>query len=493
MRLSSAKIFFAILLFFVGNSFSDFVIHTVPEGKRVSGRSLEIDSLTYISMTDFALQAGYRWKWNIFSRKLTFFDDQVKLSFVQGNSFYSVDTLVYSLPRPPVRKGATLYLPVTSVIETFKNHFSGQLQWEPKSQTLSIFTLSNSIISARYEQKQNGTLISIVLADSIPFECTYFHPNLLVNFFGGKVDTKELHNRQKVGIVDSLFSMQYENSAQLSFMLNREIEKPHLDFNRSSRTLMISLKPKVEQKKPAAKEIQVDVPLINTVVIDPGHGGKDPGAIGPGGIKEKDIVLAVGIDLKKQLEKAGLKVFMTREKDVFIPLSERTKFANDKKADLFVSLHINAVPGSQKRKDQTKGYKIYFLSQAKNDDDKLVAMRENAVIELEDKPQNYSALQNVLIDIAGNEYLKQSQELCITMDQVFGTKLSKVRKLHLGVGQANFWVLNGAYMPSVLVELGFISNSAEEKILNDKKNQSQMASALYEAITKFKQQFETGL
>jgi N-acetylmuramoyl-L-alanine amidase len=195
--------------------------------------------------------------------------------------------------------------------------------------------------------------------------------------------------------------------------------------------------------------------------------------------------------LKKQ---SKLKLLLTRDKDVFIPLSDRTKFANEKKADLFISVHANAVPGDIKRKGNARGYKIYFLSQAKNEDDKLVAMRENAVIELEEKPQNYSSLQNVLIDLAGNEFLNESQDLCILLDQKLDTSLDKkITKLHLGVGQANFWVLNGAYMPSVLIETGFLSNPSDEKLLSDKKFQNQMAQAIYEAILGFRDKYETGL
>jgi N-acetylmuramoyl-L-alanine amidase len=240
---------------------------------------------------------------------------------------------------------------------------------------------------------------------------------------------------------------------------------------------------------------QLDIEGIKTVVIDPGHGGKDPGCLGDGGIKEKEIALGIALQLREILrKKSKINVFMTRDKDVFIPLNERTKMANEKKADLFVSIHVNSIPGTAKRKEAIRGYKIYFLSQAKNDEDKLVAMQENAVIELEDKPQNYSNLQNVLIDLAGNEYLRESQDLCIILDHKFNSSLNKkIPKLHLGVGQANFWVLNGAYMPSVLIETGFISHSNEEKLLSDKAVQKEIAAAVADAIIDFKGKYENGL
>ncbi|MBN1127659.1 MAG: N-acetylmuramoyl-L-alanine amidase [Chitinispirillaceae bacterium] len=231
---------------------------------------------------------------------------------------------------------------------------------------------------------------------------------------------------------------------------------------------------------------------ISTIVIDPGHGGKDPGAIGPGGTREKEVVLAIALAVRDRLKRhKDIRVFLTREKDVFIPLGERTRMANERKADLFVSIHANATSGSRKKKETTKGYKVYFLSQAKNEEDKLAAMRENAVIQLEEKPQNYGALQNVLIDLAGNEYLRESQELCIFLDRQFETSLvKKVSRKDRGIGQANFWVLNGAYMPSILIETCFISNRSEERLLASRKFQEEMANAIYEALLSFKKKLD---
>jgi N-acetylmuramoyl-L-alanine amidase len=227
-------------------------------------------------------------------------------------------------------------------------------------------------------------------------------------------------------------------------------------------------------------------------VIDPGHGGRDPGATSAIGVKEKDVVLKIGLKVRDSLrKKPGITVFMTREKDVFVPLSDRTKFANDKMAHLFISIHADAVGGDKKRKESTSGYKIYFLSQAKNEDDKSVAMRENAVIKLEERPQRYSELQDVLIDMAGNEYLRESQEMCILIEQEFSSGLDKkISKLHKGIGQANFWVLNGAFMPSVLIEAGFLSHDKEEKLLNDTTFQGSMAHAISDAVVGFCKRFE---
>ena len=126
--------------------------------------------------------------------------------------------------------------------------------------------------------------------------------------------------------------------------------------------------------------------VVRTIVIDPGHGGMDPGAIGQNGIEEKKVVLDIALALRDLFKKkTKLTVYLTRDADRFVPLVDRTKFANEKKADIFVSIHANSIEGNKKKKDGTRGYKVYFLSEAKNEEDKLAAMRENAVIELEDK------------------------------------------------------------------------------------------------------------
>lgn len=256
--------------------------------------------------------------------------------------------------------------------------------------------------------------------------------------------------------------------------------------------------PVTTKKKPVAvsrpkNALEKSKTRIKTIVIDPGHGGKDPGAIGSSGVKEKDVVLAISLALRNALKKeTSLKVYMTRSTNKFIPLRQRTKFANDKKADLFISVHANSISGNKKKKSQIKGYKVYFLSQAKNEEDKLAAMIENSVIELEEETQKGDYLQNVLIDMANNEFLNESQDISIMVAESFEKSLTKIKKLHRGVGQANFWVLNGAYMPAILIETCFISNPVEEKLLTNKKFQKKMGVAIARAIIEFKKKYEAG-
>jgi len=471
-------------------------VRKIPDGKTSTVPAFEKNGLIYVSMPAFADIVGFKHSQSVFSNKSVFSNDRGSITFIQDNLFYRVDTATSIIPYPPIRRESALYLPAPYLVKVFGTKHSGALGWNAQTSTITVNSLKYNVLSVSGAVKQNGTLISIVLADSLSYEYTYYHPNLAINFGAGSIDPKAVKRSLRAGVVDSSFTLQYDESAQVSFILNQAVEPPYIEYSAKTRTLMISLKPKIEQKKPksAVTQAPIDASLIRTVVLDPGHGGKDPGAIGPTGVMEKNIVLGIGLELRTMLEKAGFKVFMTRDKDVFIPLGDRTRFANEKKADLFVSIHADAVGGDVKKRDAARGYKVYFLSQAKNEEDKMVAMRENAVIELEDKAKrtNYDALQDVLVSITGAEYLRESQDLCIFIEQSLGANVKKIPRLQLGVGQANFWVLNGAYMPSVLIEVGFISNTEEEKLLSDKRIQFQQAAALSEAIVKFKQQFEGG-
>ncbi len=198
---------------------------------------------------------------------------------------------------------------------------------------------------------------------------------------------------------------------------------------------------------------------VKTIVLDPGHGGKDPGAIAYG-LKEKDIVLKVAKRLAPLLEeKLGCKVILTRSTDVFIPLEERTAIANTHDADLFVSLHINASPA-----EKAYGIETYYLNLTTNPEAMRVAAFENAT-----STHQMSDLQNILSDILKNSKINESSRLA---DQVHNSIINGLEKNYshiknLGVKQAPFYVLIGAEMPAILVEMAFISNKEDAEHLKN--------------------------
>ncbi|NWF74993.1 MAG: N-acetylmuramoyl-L-alanine amidase [Nitrospirae bacterium] len=214
------------------------------------------------------------------------------------------------------------------------------------------------------------------------------------------------------------------------------------------------------------------------IVIDPGHGGHDPGAIGPNGLYEKDVVLDIAFRIKKILMQDPInEVYLTRENDKYLSLEERTAFANKKGADLFVSVHANA---SSNR--QAKGIETYLLNWTDDEEAMKVAARENA-ISLKKMKSMYKQMDTVKVitdDLMRQNKRDESIKLAHYIQKSLITNLDE--RHNLGVKQALFYVLFGARMPSVLVEVSFISNIEEEKLLSQDSYRMEIAKSISEGI-----------
>lgn len=222
---------------------------------------------------------------------------------------------------------------------------------------------------------------------------------------------------------------------------------------------------------------------VSRIVIDPGHGGEDPGCNVRGNIREKDIVLRIAAILATKIrQQVGCEVFLTREKDMFLSLEQRTAIANMKKADLFVSLHINA-----HKNQRIWGLETYFLNIATDERAVMVAARENATSE-----KNISDLQAILNDLMLNTKINESSRLA---DAVQEGLVASVRSRYktvksLGVKQAPFYVLIGAEMPAILVEIGFLTNPTERKRLVSKTYQESVAQGIADGIKEYVRSIE---
>ena len=218
---------------------------------------------------------------------------------------------------------------------------------------------------------------------------------------------------------------------------------------------------------------------FKTIVIDAGHGGKDPGAVGYRGTKEKDIALDVAKRLEKKLSKnLNVKIVMTRDEDIFLRLSERTKIANENNGSLFISIHTNAAEDRR-----ASGFETFLIGPNKNEAAVRVAARENAVLELEGiSGQKLTNEDLIKATIAQSAFASKSEQFAA---MVQGEIKKRVQSKDRGVKQAGFYVLMGASMPNVLVELGFISNPSEEKKLRSPQYRDQLATAIYRAVEQY--------
>ncbi len=217
---------------------------------------------------------------------------------------------------------------------------------------------------------------------------------------------------------------------------------------------------------------------VRTIVLDPGHGGTDPGCLGKSGSREKDVVLDVAQSLKKLLvEKGGFDVILTRETDIFVPLEDRTVVANQKRADLFVSIHANAT-----RNRKRTGIEAFYLNFSPDPAVNETAARENAT-----SAKNISEMKNIIQAIVRNSKIQESKELA---EKIHGGLLKSLSAKYpgmnsLGVKGGPFWVLIGGEMPSMLVEISHLSNAQEEARLKTPAYRTVVVQGIYEGIMEY--------
>ncbi len=229
---------------------------------------------------------------------------------------------------------------------------------------------------------------------------------------------------------------------------------------------------------------------IRTVVIDPGHGGKDPGAV-YGNVREKDIVLDIALKLGQYIKNTfpDVQVVYTRDKDVFVPLFKRAEIANRNKADLFISIHVNAVG-----RGSAQGTETYILGQHRSNENLEVAKKENAVILLEsdykvtyegfdpNSPESY-----IMFELVQDEYLEHSAMLASAVQDQFRERVNRIDR---SVKQAGFLVLREIAMPGILVEAGFLSHPSERAFLQSENGRDYLASAMFRAFRDYKKKIE---
>lgn len=232
------------------------------------------------------------------------------------------------------------------------------------------------------------------------------------------------------------------------------------------------------------------------VVVDAGHGGVDPGMSGPIGrrwkIKEKDITLQVSRRLAAALRERGLEVVMTRNADTLIDLHDRGRIANEKQGDLFISIHVNAANPRWKHPGAARGFETYFLAEAKTEDAKRVERMENEAVRFETDAEASSGdpLSFIINDMAQNEHLRESSDLA----SVIQARLGKVEPgPSRGIKQAGFIVLTTAYMPAVLVEIGFGTNPADATFMKSPTHQREIANAIADAAVEYLEHYERRL
>ena len=373
-------------------------------------------------------------------------------------------------------------------LEVIKFIAEVDIKWDNQTKTLSINTIRPYLLKVRSYSHPDKTRVVIDLSEKTEFRADKLtNPDrIFIDIMGSIVKLEDTFKQIKIddGVIKTVRTAQFnEEITRVVFDLYREAkyevfsliepDRVVIDIFKSGKEAAISqtLPAKPEEKSTPGPEITGK----RVVIIDPGHGGKDPGAIGPTGLKEKDVTLGIALYLEKLLKGAGIPTYLTRSKDEFVYLENRTNFANQKNGFVFISLHANSVLN---HRPSAEGIETFVLSSKYiGASARDVADRENRASRAH--PEVDTDLALIIADLEESANIKYSLDFA----DIVQKKLVNYLKLeNRGVKQAPFVVLKGANMVAVIVEVGFISNPKEEKLLKTSKFREDAAQALFEAI-----------
>jgi N-acetylmuramoyl-L-alanine amidase len=460
----------------------------------------------YVSLDELSKPLGLRTIMLESTGKLDVYSSYGSLLFTPDNNFVLVSKIgsesrLYQLPLPVLSANGKLYGPSNYICEYFSMIARGVLNYSDEKAQFSfslVDTVTPEVTNVIGQDKANGALIQVVMSKLPKNYEAAMGPNnsLYLTILPANTDTLKLDSLPPSGVYSNLLAIQNPNSVQLIFKLRQSYQSQQVFVDSSANSIMVALYSQADVKKVVADEIKKRLEdekknwKLDVVVIDPGHGGKDPGATGVRGTEEKNVTLAIAKALKKALNEKlpKVKVVMTRDDDEFVELDKRGEIANDAGGKLFISIHCNSMPH---KPNPMHGLEVYFLRPGRTDEAIRIAAQENAAIKYENdyekKYQSYDEDNMILTTMAHSAYVKYSERLAqLIADNVSGT----ASVADNGVSQAGFYVLVGASMPAVLVEAGYLSNRREENYLRSKSGQNAIARGIANAVVKFKAEYE---
>ena len=415
-------------------------------------------------------------------------DPAVEIRFNAGVPFAVIKGETVALPVAPQRENDAFWVPRIPVVRALDSLLPGEFSWKEESGELA-WAPEKDLVGMTFAPSDSGTAVELRFTRKMRYEKFFTRPRFLLRLADAVLPVDTLPRKFTTGQIRNIGAIQEPKSAQLSFEVNHLVGDVEVTERDEGRTLVVFFRRPGEAKKAAPAPVPAGKgKKVHTVIIDPGHGGKDSGALGLKA-KEKDLTLAVGKKLRAELEKRGYAVRMTRDSDVFITLKQRPELASKWKGDLFVSLHCDAIAGDATRKAQTKGFKAFILREAESEEDKAIARRENKFIdEASDAGarRELSPVEWILLEHQLNLYTKESEEFAYELVQSLAVESVPIPKNGSGAGQAGFYVLVGAFMPAVLLEMGFISNPAEEKYMASEAGQDELAAKIADGIDRYR-------
>ncbi len=489
----------------------------VAAGDTTILRGVDSSGVTFIPVEAFchALQLPYAQ--NDTTGKIEFLLASRFVRCTMNNPFVVIterttgSAFVYQLPRSAIRIDSAIYAPAASFTSVLNGVAGGGIAYDDSAAVLSVAPVSPTsrfdITGIAIEKKVNGYLMTLQSHRHFEEVETWLKPDgwLFITIANARADTVALQEFKPAGPVKKILTFQSPTSVQLTFRISTDIEQAEVTNDPGSTNLLLSLRARTEPPKPAPNSAELRASAkkdlekernrwkLDVIVIDAGHGGKDPGTTGVSGVQEKKVTLAVALQLGKLIE-ANLRdvgVVYTRKDDSFIELYRRTKIANDGGGKLFISIHCNSM---ERKPSSARGFEIYLLRPGKTEEAVNIAARENAVINLEenssDRYRKLTEEEFIMVTMAQSAYVKHSESFA---EMAVRNLPASLRTNLSGVKQAGFYVLVGASMPNVLVETGYLSNRKEEKYLASAEGQKKIAESLFSGIRAYKKMYEASL
>ncbi len=422
--------------------------------RSISVESEKVEFQDYVPLKPIADLLGLNYVMDNTTQRLHLSKGSRKLTLIGGISVVTHNGTKKNMPFAPLYLFKDIYIPIGEVIPTLGSIFDKLIFIKEIKEAPFIDDISFVI-------KGDSTVLRFKWKKRVDFDVQFFMKKAIVEVDGrykGKTIARGAAKSVKINTFTTYTKMEFDLKDVNSYLKRKdEVVFYH----------------KVSEK-------------VNLIVVDPGHGGIDPGAVGKRGLYEKDVNLAVAKYLRHMIrDSLKVNVKMTREKDMYLSLKERTNIANRNSADLFVSVHCNA----SKKKVKMSGFETYFLSEARTNEERAVAALENAALRFDDVEPS-DDISYILYDLAQSEFLKESNAFaeCI---QGSAEKLLPIASR--GVKQADFYVLRGAFMPAVLIECAFISTVAEEKLLRSDSFRKKLAYCIFRGIRDFVESHERRL
>lgn len=459
-----------------------------PEKKQVI-HTYQAGAATYISARGVAEALSARTFTNPERGKIVIYVKGHRIKVSAQSSFVVIDSKVLQMPVHALFDGRDIYLPMRPFVRILHRHAVPGIVYDEPAGVIRLEMASYNIRGLTIDEKANGTVVHVKTTrrfDDRDLEA-WMHTNgwFYLTVAGGIADSLSLSRTRSSGMIRTVAVDQVGNTAQLAFHLRSPIENHELYQNSDPPEIVLTLRTPLSYSAEKIRRLR-DSWYIDTIVLDPGHGGKDSGTVGKYGLSEKFVTLDIARRLGRLLEKhANVEVLYTRTEDVFVPLWQRTRLANESNGKLFISIHANA-----NRNRRIRGFETYILSPGRTSDAVEVAERENAVIKLEEEVSRYDHLAEdnfIVASLVQNAFMKESEDLASMIQEELRKRIPSPDR---GVKQAGFYVLIGGSMPNVLIEVGFLSNPQEEKQLRKPGFRESIAQSIFDGIRRFKYKYE---